>query len=138
VPLNPPIPWVVPLGLGLLGLVAGALLASRTWSIGRTLRNNPWVAVRSTLVEATASPTRRPIARFLELDGAPDGEPVLTGPLSARIVPDLVDEAWVAGSERHFVVAAVGGAPLARTQRARLRPRASSERGRARNPQPHC
>jgi hypothetical protein len=48
-------------------------------------------------------------------------------------VPELVPDAWVAGSDRRFVVAAVGGAPLAHTQRARLRPGAASARRRARN-----
>jgi hypothetical protein len=130
VPTNPPVPWVVPFGLGVVGLVLGPLLFGRVWMIGRTLRENPWVMVRSTLVEATANPTgaRRPVAVFLELDGAPDAEPVLAGPLPPRLVPELVPDAWVAGSGRRFVVAATGGAPLGRTQRARLRPRATSER----------
>jgi hypothetical protein len=121
-----------------LGVVAGALLTLRSAIIRRTLRDNPWVVTRSALIEATASRTaRRPVARFLELDGAPDAEPVLAGPLSARIVPELVEEAWVAGSDRRFVVAAVGGAPLARTQRAKLREPAASEWRTARRPQPH-
>jgi Protein of unknown function (DUF3592) len=138
VPVNPPIPWFVPLGLGVLGVVAGALLTLRSAIIRRTLRDNPWVVTRSALVEATASKSaRRPVARFLELDGAPDAEPVLAGPLSARIVPELLEEAWVAGSDRRFVVAAVGGAPLARTQRAKLREPAASEWRTARRPQPH-
>ena len=90
--------------------------------------------VRSSLVEATASATgaRRPIAVLLELDGAPDAEPVLAGPLPPRLVPELVPDAWVAGSARRFVVAATGGAPLGRTQRTRLRPWATSEPRRAR------
>jgi hypothetical protein len=137
VPVNPPIPWPVPIGLGVVGLVVGALVAVRTRLILRTLRDNPWVATPSSLVEATAGKSSlRPVARFLELDGAPDPEPVLAGPLSARIVPDLVDEAWVAGSDRRFVVAAPGGAPLVRTHRAKLRPQATTDRSRDRKPQP--
>lgn len=137
-PVNPPIPWFVPLGLGALGTVAGALLVLRAAIIRRTLRDNPWVATRATLVEATTSKrSRRPVGHFVELDGAPDAEPVLAGPLSARIVPGPAEEVWVAGSDRRFVVAAVGGAPLARTQRATLREPAAGEWRAMRRPQPH-
>jgi hypothetical protein len=135
---NPPIPWFVPLGLGALGAVAGALLALRAAIIRRTLRDNPWVVTGATLVDATAGRcSRRPVGRFLELDGAPDAEPVLAGPLPARIVPPRTEEVWVAGSDRRFVVATVGGAPLARTQRAKLREPAASDRRAMRRPQPH-
>jgi hypothetical protein len=135
VPVNPSIPWVVPLALGIVAFVLGAMLLGQMRAIARTLRDNPWVMARTTLIEASAD-GHRPIARFLELDGAPDEEPVLAGPLSPRLVPELLPDAWVAGSERHFVVAGTGGAPLGRTQRARLRPRASSERRRVPRPQP--
>jgi hypothetical protein len=123
--------------VGAVALAAGAILLIRSLAMTRVLRNNPWVMARATLVEAAASPaTLRPIARFLELDGAPDSEPVLAGPLSARLVPAMVPDAWVAGSDRRFVVAATGGAPLASTHRAKPRPMASSERRTVRKPQP--
>jgi hypothetical protein len=133
VPTNPPLPWPVPVGLGVVGLVGGVLLARRARAIAATLRANPWVAARSTLVEASQRAAgRRPIARFLELDGAPDDEPVLAGPVSPRLVPVLVPEAWVAGTDRRFVVAAVGGAPLVAVHRARLRRPDAGERRAAR------
>ncbi len=122
VPLNPPIPWVVPTGLGVTGIVVGALLLTRTRGTARILRDNPWVIAGATVVQASVGQGLRTRALFLELTGAPDPETVLAGPISARVAPEMVPAAWVAGSDRRFVVGAVGGAPLVALHRARLRP----------------
>ena len=79
-----------------------------------TLRDNPWVVADATVIE-------RPV-RMLQLRGAPEGGAVLGEPLSwrARTLAEFAPRAWVAGSDRRFLVAPPGGAPVLRLRRVRL------------------
>ena len=90
-------------------MVGGSLLV-RARRAGQVLRHDPWVAAAATFVEAVGGAGPGPIARFVELVGAPDDGTVMAGPVSARVLPDLVPEAWVAGTGRDIAVAAPGGA----------------------------
>lgn len=86
------------------------------------LRRNPWVEVPATLLEVPLAGGSRHAITLVELRRAPDEGRVLAASAMWRARPmiDLTPTAWVAGSGRHFIVAAVGGAPLVRAKRVRL------------------
>ncbi len=116
------IPWFVPLLAGILLLFLGVGGASWLRWATRVLDENPWVSVASTVIEKPMRDGgRRVIMRMLELKGAPDTS-TLAAPIGwrERALDELSPVAWVAGSDRRFLVAAPGGAPLRRFRRVRL------------------
>ncbi|MCU1359493.1 MAG: hypothetical protein JWN99_782 [Ilumatobacteraceae bacterium] len=117
------IPWFVPLALGLAFATVSLAAAQRLRWAARVVRDNPWVMAQSAKREMAVPGVRRYVLRTLVLCGAPDEGEVLAQPLSwrARALDQYVPSAWVAGSDRRFVVAAPGGAPLLRCRRVRLR-----------------
>jgi hypothetical protein len=107
-------------GVVLVGAGARGVRRLR-WTRG-VLADNPWVAVASRVFEIAGSDSStRPVLRVVELSGAPDEGAVFAGPVSGRLMEDLAPVAWVAGSDRHFLVAAPGGAPVMRLKRIRIR-----------------
>lgn len=116
------IPWFVPCLAGTLLLVLGGGAARWLRWAERVLDENPWVTVASTVIEKPMSDSgRRVILRMLELNGAPDSS-TLAAPIGwrERALDELSPVAWVAGSDRRFLVASPGGAPLRRFRRVRL------------------
>ncbi len=116
------IPWFVPLATGVLLLILGGGAGIWLRWAERVLEQNPWVSVTSTVIEKPMSDGgRRVILRMLELNGAPDNS-TLAAPIGwrERTLDDLSPIAWVAGSDRRFLVAGPGGAPLRRFRRVRL------------------
>jgi hypothetical protein len=108
------VPWFVPLILGSGAFAVGvAALRHRRWIV-TTLTDNPWVVADAMVIE-------RPV-RMLQLSGAPEGGSVLAEPLSwrARTLGEFAPRAWVAGTDRRFLVAPPGGAPVLRFRRVRL------------------
>ncbi|MCU1393967.1 MAG: hypothetical protein JWM34_2395 [Ilumatobacteraceae bacterium] len=108
------VPWFVPFLFGLGALVIGVAALSRMRWIRATLRDNPWVLAEVAVIQ-------RPI-RLLQLRGAPDDGNLLAEPLSwrARTLDEFAPTAWVAGTDRRFLVAPPGGAPVLRCRRIRL------------------
>jgi Protein of unknown function (DUF3592) len=122
-PFEPsPIPWFVVslFGVVFLGLGLGGM-RSVTWT-NRILCDNPWVAAESKVIEKLVGDGgRRVIMRMLELHGAPD-DSTLAAPISwrAQSVDEFAPSAWIAGSDRRFLVAAPGGTAIHRFRRVRL------------------
>jgi hypothetical protein len=117
-----PMPWPILLGLGLIGLVVAAATARRVRWQTRVLRANPWVEVPAHLLEVPVAGGTRHAITLVELRGAPDEGVVLAAAAMWRARPmvDLTPRAWVAGSDRRFIVAAVGGTPIVRAKRVQL------------------
>ncbi len=115
-----PLPWVIPA----IGAAVVALLAAYgAWCVRRAhrvLRDNPWVEVPSRLVQVGVGAGHA--LSLLELDGAPDDGKVLATAISWRTRPmaDIARRTWVAGDDRHFYLAGLGGAPVVRAKRLRL------------------
>jgi hypothetical protein len=116
------VPWPFLLGLGALALVVAAATARRVRWQTRVLRANPWVEVPAHLLEVPLAGGTRHAITLVELQGAPDEGAVLAAAAMWRARPmvDLIPRAWVAGSDRRFIVAAVGGAPIVRAKRVQL------------------
>ncbi|MCU1504244.1 MAG: hypothetical protein JWM12_3598 [Ilumatobacteraceae bacterium] len=117
-----PLPWPA---LVLLGMVAGAIaigLAKRLRWTWRVLRANPWVEAGSRVLEVPLAGGSQHALTLVELRGAPDDGPTLAVAATWRARPMVAftPKAWVAGSDRRFVIAAPGGAPMVRAKRVRL------------------
>jgi hypothetical protein len=119
-----PLPWPMLIVLGAVFIAIGATLASRLRWLARVLRTNPWVEVESHVLEVPLGGGSQHALTLVELQGAPDEGAVLAGAASWRARPmnAFTPKAWVAGSDRRFVIAATGGAPMVRAKRIRLTP----------------
>ncbi len=121
-PDSSPLPWFVAAGFGVVVLTLAAYGIRRTsWAV-HVLRRSPWVVVQSRVVEVPFGTPSRFVTRVVVLRGAPDDGQTFAAPVAWRshALAGMEAEAWVAGSDRRFLIAPAGGGPLLRAKRVKL------------------